>query len=135
MSLFSHANPLRSLPPSHPLSTLKTTEGAADAISVASMESGASDQGAARLLQRFHSLRNSMESMMDKLTRDSARGLDFLSNLRRPAAQDASTEMRRFIERFQSEVRTATPKRQSELVIGFYEVRRRGVTRIDGPLS
>jgi hypothetical protein len=86
------------------------------------MESGASDQGAARLLQRFHSLRNSMESMMDKLTRDSARGLDFLSNLRRPAAQDASTEMRRFIERFQLEARTATSKRQSELVIGFYEV-------------
>ena len=97
------------------------TEGA-DAISVASIESSTSDQGGARLMQRFHSLRNSMETMMEKLTRDSARGLDFLAGLRRNAAQDASTEMRRFVERFQSEARTASAQRQSELVIAFYEV-------------
>eukprot|EP00049_Salpingoeca_infusionum_P003724 m.70137 g.70137 ORF g.70137 m.70137 type:complete len:449 (-) comp12249_c3_seq1:441-1787(-) len=71
--------------------------------------------------ERLMTLRSGFEAMLDKLTRDSASGIDFLAPLKKAAQQDVAAQLRTFIDRFDDEGPTLSVTSQSELVQQFYQ--------------
>ncbi|EGD80816.1 hypothetical protein PTSG_01402 [Salpingoeca rosetta] len=79
-------------------------------------------QQQATVKDKIKGFRSSLEAMMDKLMRDSSHGIDFLANLKKPAAQDVADQLKRFITKFEAEGDTMTPKQQIQSVQNFYQV-------------
>eukprot|EP01147_Barroeca_monosierra_P000656 gene656-3964_t len=76
----------------------------------------------ASVSDRFKGFRSNLDAMIEKLLRDSAKGIDFLAKLRNREAQEIAAQLKKFITKFEAEGETMDVQNQSKAVKDFFKV-------------